>query len=1012
MRRSLLTVVLLTTILMLNGQQKSSTRIQRELNNKLRNEWFNHLKTNLDGDNWTFKTVDELLGRNKSPYFKIGERVMQMELSINEQRRPGSLLVVDLSNNNMSGEMLAGDKIWTYTAKYSNGGTYETGRFYSNTDFIFSYNNLTKVNCKLIYGETHYNANKVFFDHNNLTEFNPKPDEAGNTIVGSPGARNIRLNNNYLSEIPDSWTVGYKEEMNFINHRVDTFRIENNNLDFEQLIRLNTIIEGKRHSLSNGSPADHFKFVYAPQRPLGDESETTLAAGEKKTLSFALNHADNKYSWELNGKAIPLSEGKNYDVTVGTETAGIYRCKVTNHNMPELTIYSKDMMMFLDKPSNNAPISVAITNNTVPRKSPQWSVIGELGGEDPDGDRLYFRLTNSDGDNGCFRIIDGNTLVSSTNLFEYSYKTEYNIEVEAYDIYGGRLVKQLTIAQGESTTPVPTSMALDNAVIEENTLGKIGSFVLGSVNMSDYSFSLPAAKDNSFFEISGADLMVKEYLNYEKKEFYIVRVKAQSNNSDVAITKDFQITTTDINDAPANLSITNNTINVGQEVGTLVGILVATDEDPDDIEIKYELVSDYFTLRKGNEVRNMVKFTNADVGIKKLMVKATDKNKLSADFSVDIEIKPEPTPANGAVQLSNYTVRENYKGLVGKLSFSQPGGYTFALVNGQGAEHNDMFAINSTDLVLNSEVDYESVKRLNIRIKATKGSVNVETELTIVVQNINEAPGLIGLTSFNIAENAKVGDVVSQAVLKDEDGDTGVFTIVGSDYLEFKGDDLVMKKDADKQMYTVKITGSDGEYQVTNTFYLVGKSPNHAPVAIGLSNFILGSDWTAGTEVATLFMKDIDAGKGTFSLGSGADNAFFTINGDVLEIAKSLEGHDNKFTINITATDESGKSVTEDFDLYIPTNCNNTDIIEVSSGRISAYPNPVSGNVTIELPDYKGYVLVKLFNMRGDLLYSDDITIEDNNQLYNINMSGFKQGIYSLKIEGENINSAKQLIKL
>lgn len=1012
MKRHLLIAGALSFCFLLNGQKKSNERIERELNIKLRNEWFNHLKTNLDGDNWTFKTVDELLGRTKSPYFKIGEQVMQMDVPVQEQRRPGSLLVVDMSNNNMSGEMLAGDKIWTYEASYSNGGTYETGRFYGTSDFIFSYNNLTKVNCKLIYGGAHYNANKIFFDHNKLTEFNPKPDDAGNTIVGSPGAKNIRLNNNYLSEVPDSWTIGYRESMNFIRYNVDTFRIENNIFNFEQLIRLNTIIQNKRNSLNETEPPAHFKFVYAPQRPLGDESEVTLAAGEKKSLSFSLNHADNKYSWELNGKAIPLSEGKNYDVTVGTESAGVYRCKVTNAKMPELTIYSKDMIVFLDKPSNNAPTSVAITNSSVPRKSPQWSVIGQLGGEDPDGDQLYFRLTNCDGDNGCFRIIDGNTLVSSTNLFEYSYKTEYNIEVEAYDIYGGRLVKQLTISQGASTTPVPTSMAIDNAVIDENTLGKVGSFVLGSVDMANYSFSLPAAKDNHFFEVSGADLMVKEFLNYEKKEFYIVRVTAQSNNGDVAITKDFQITATDINDAPENLSITNNTINVGQDAGTLVGVLVATDEDPDDFEIKYEVVSDYFTLRKGNEVRNKVKFTNADIGIKKVMVKATDKNKLSADFSVDIEVKPEPIPAEGAVALSNYTVRENYKGLIGKLSFSQPGSYTFALVNGEGAENNDMFTIKSTSLELNSEVNYEAVKSLNLRVKATKGSVNVETKLTVIVQNINEAPGLIGLTGFNIAEDAKVGDVVCQAVLKDEDGDTGTFTVEGSDYLEFKGDDLVMKKDADKQMYTVKITGSDGEFEVKNTFYLVGTAPNHAPEAIGLSNFILGSDWAAGTEVATLFMKDVDAGTGKFSLGSGADNAYFTINGDVLEISKSLEGHTNKFTITVTATDDSGESVTEDFDLYIPTECKGTDIIEVSGGRISAYPNPVSGSVTVELPEYRGDVSVKLFNMRGDILYTDNIIIEDADQQYNINMSGFKQGVYTLKIEGENINSAKQLIKL
>ena len=96
-----------------------------------------------------------------------------------------------------------------------------------------------------------------------------------------------------------------------------------------------------------------FKFTYAPQMPQGSYSEESKDAGSAVSFSFSLPDAGNKYVWELNGKIIPLSEGKSFSTSLTTATAGMYRCKVTNPALPELAIYSEPMMVFINKPSNS-----------------------------------------------------------------------------------------------------------------------------------------------------------------------------------------------------------------------------------------------------------------------------------------------------------------------------------------------------------------------------------------------------------------------------------------------------------------------------------------------------------------------------------------------------------------------------------------------------------------------------------------------------------------------------------
>ena len=324
------------------------------------------------------------------------------------------------------------------------------------------------------------------------------------------------------------------------------FRAENNFFNFTDLIRLKDLIHKKRGVFFPRPPFSRFTLTIAPQNPLGEESAPkTVAEGEVVELIFdsertITTHTKNVYSWQLNGKDIPSNYIHSFNM--GASTAGVYRCKIINPAIVGLDIYSRDFPVFMTKAGNTAPTDLTLDNTSAPAKTPANAFIGTFSGTDGDGDDLYFRLYEILGDNSSFRIIDGNTLVSSTVLFEYSYQQSYTIKVEAYDIYGGTFQKDITITRGDAITgEFPTNIKLSDTTIAENTADKVGDIQLVGANPTGFSYELIAdAKDNALFEVTGAALHVKEGLNFEQKKIYTVRLKV-TNPDDIPITKDLLI---------------------------------------------------------------------------------------------------------------------------------------------------------------------------------------------------------------------------------------------------------------------------------------------------------------------------------------------------------------------------------------------------------------------------------------------------------------------------------------
>ena len=79
-------------------------------------------------------------------------------------------------------------------------------------------------------------------------------------------------------------------------------------------------------------------------------------------------------------------------------------------------------------------------------------------------------------------------------------------------------------------------------------------------------------------------------------------------------------------------------------------------------------------------------------------------------------------------------------------------------------------------------------------------------------------------------------------------------------------------------------------------------------------------------------------------------------------------------------------------DSYTIDLCDLTTIVDISSEKITIYPNPSSGNFIFSSSD--NIISVKVYDVNGKTIYKR----ASNNQTININLSSEKSGVYAAHI--------------
>jgi VCBS repeat-containing protein len=232
---------------------------------------------------------------------------------------------------------------------------------------------------------------------------------------------------------------------------------------------------------------------------------------------------------------------------------------------------------------NHPPTDLALSHSKVVEHEPVGNTVGTLSTSDPDpGGSFSYRLVAGAGstDNDKFAV-DGSTVELANDVPAGSY----SIRVETNDGHSGTFEKALAIEVVAPNGP-PTDITLANADVDENE--PVGT-AAGTLSTNDpdggdtHTYSLvpgPGSTDNDKFQVDGSTLKTSVSFDFEAQSSYSVRIRTNDGRFAGSFEKQFAVTINDANDAPTDLTLSNATVPENQPVGTDVGNLTTTDQDP------------------------------------------------------------------------------------------------------------------------------------------------------------------------------------------------------------------------------------------------------------------------------------------------------------------------------------------------------------------------------------------------------------------------------------------------
>ena len=378
----------------------------------------------------------------------------------------------------------------------------------------------------------------------------------------------------------------------------------------------------------------------------------------------------------------------------------------------------------------------------------------------------------------------------------------------------------------------------------DSDAGQTRTFAITAGNTGD-AFAINSTSG----EITVADSAV---LNFETTAQFLLTVSATDDGTPPASgSATITVDLTNVNEAPTDIALSNNSVAENQASGTTVGSFSTTDVDAASTHT-YTLVAGTgdadngsFTIT-GSTLKASASFDYETTSSYSIRVRSTDAGSLSFDEVFTITV----TDANDAptdITLAPSSVDENQASgtTVGTLSATDAETgqtYTFSLVTGVGDTDNAAFTIDSTTLKTAAVFDFETKSSYSVRVRATDNGTpaqSFEEQLTITVSNVNEAPTDITLTNSSVDENLPAATVGTLGATDPDAGQSFTFTLVAgtgdTDNGSFTIDGTTLKTAASfdyeaKSSYTILVRATDNgnlfrEEQFTITILDVNDAP-------------------------------------------------------------------------------------------------------------------------------------------------------------------------------------------
>jgi len=370
----------------------------------------------------------------------------------------------------------------------------------------------------------------------------------------------------------------------------------------------------------------------------------------------------------------------------------------------------------------------------------------------------------------------------------------------------------------------------------------------------------------------------------------------------------------------------------------------------------------------------------------------------------------------------------NLAGLV--VSFTDPeagDGHTITVVS---SEPNVSMAglsghTSGSTYTLVPAANWNGTAQITVRVTddGTGGLSDFET-YTLTVDAVNDAPAITEVGDLNVDEDNVLSGVVV-TFTDPETTDTHTIDVVsdeanvtvtnqngntsGSSY------SLVPSGNWNgTAQITVTVTeeGLDAFFD-TETYTLTVNAINDAPDTILLSNDIIVEKVELGSTVGLFTSIDVeiaDVHSYSFVLDGGlndVDNDKFTIVGDTLKTNAEVDFEtQSTYSILVQSDDGQGGTASLKFTITV-TDVDETSVEDIYNNPLfNVYPVPAIDYVTVEVdnPENKE-LLLEIYSNAGRLVHAEHIFSKNR-----IDLTGFSDGMYILRIRGEHIYGTRKLV--
>ena len=432
------------------------------------------------------------------------------------------------------------------------------------------------------------------------------------------------------------------------------------------------------------------------------------------------------------------------------------------------------------------PTDIQLSNQTIAENQMVGTTIGTFSTTDEDDGESYdYNLIagTGDDDNSSFTIATGQ--LRSNEVFDLETKSSYSILVETDDGNGNKFSKSFTVTiTGENETP--TDISLNPTSINENELigTNIGTLSTVDVDVADtHTYTLIAGDgdaDNASFSIAGNSLLSAEVFNFEIKSTYSIRIQTRDNVG-ATFSKAFNISVQDTDDAPSDISLDQQSILENRGIGATVGLLSSVDEDTESVHT-YSLVAGdgdtdnaIFAL-DGQSVKTNTSLDFETKSNYSIRIQTEDNTGLtfSKSFTITILDAPE-SPTDITLDSQSIDENEAPESAIGTFTTTDDDTeniHTYSLIAGEGDTDNDAFTIVGSILNAAESFNFEAKSTYSIRVQTDDGVSNPFSKtFEITVQDVNEAPTSISLSSNELSEDADTGFEVGIFATQDVDVD-------------------------------------------------------------------------------------------------------------------------------------------------------------------------------------------------------------------------------------------------